>query len=249
MLKEELRLFPGNQEGFSLFQRISPIARQDISTSKDEFSELYQKVRKFTMVGEERMRALYLGAINICEADLRGNFVECGVAAGGSSALLAWVIQKYSHHPCFLYCFDTFSGMPKPTALDAHAGIDAQKTGWGQGTCAAPVGSLMEVASLLDVASLVKPIPGLFQDTLPLAKAEIGPIALLHLDGDWYESTRAILENLYPQVVPGAYLQVDDYGHWEGCRKAFHDYFEKQPKQPDLEKIDATWVWFNKSGP
>ena len=180
MLKEEIRLFPHNLNALNLL-KITPYPKLYFkNTANDEFSKVLSQILNYTMVGEDRLRSLYNGAVKICEADIEGNFVEFGVAAGGSSALLAWVIKKYSRQNRFLYSFDTFTGMPEPTAMDTHAGIKAQNTGWGQGTCAAPVGSLLEVASLLGVTSIVKPVPGLFQDTLPVKRGEIGPIALLH---------------------------------------------------------------------
>jgi len=138
--------------------------------------------------------------------------------------------------------------MPEPGKDDTHAGISAQQTGWGHGTCAAPLESLLAVAEKLGVSALIRPVRGLFQETLPLAKAEIGPIALLHLDGDWYDSTRAILDNLYNQTREGAYMQVDDYGHWDGCRKAIHDFEGERGVNFVKHVIDGTGVWFEKPG-
>ena len=71
---------------------------------------------------------------------------------------------------------------------------------------------------------LVEPIQGLFADTLSAHRARIGQIALLHLDGDWYHSTREILHNLFDAVSVGAPLQVDDYGFWDGCKRAIVEF-------------------------
>jgi SAM-dependent methyltransferase len=136
--------------------------------------------------------------------------------------------------------------MPEPTNKDMHNGISAQDTGWGTGTCAAPMESLMALLQSLGTTHLVQPIRGLFADTLPEIKDTIGPIAFLHMDGDWYDSTRDILVNLYDQLVPGAYVQVDDYGHWEGCRKALHDFFSERDIDIQLHPIDGTGIWFSK---
>jgi hypothetical protein len=248
MLKEELRLFPENMEARMLYAtELQDLPTPQVDEGVDEFADVLRAINPYTMLSKERLEALYKGAKDICESDLGGSFVECGVSAGGSSALLAWVVKKYSRQPRFVYCFDTFQGMPKPGIDDRHAGIPAQKTGWGHGTCAAPLESLMEAAGKVDAAELIRPIKGLFQHTLPLAKDEIGPIALLHLDGDWYDSTRAILENLYVQTQPGAYLQIDDYGYWDGCRKAVEEFEAELGERFDLEVIDATGVCFRKA--
>lgn len=250
MLKEELRFFPENMKARTL----ASIKTHGITTPQaygqiDKFTDVLRAVNPYTMLSRERLEALYLGAKKICESGLVGSFVECGVSAGGSSALLAWVAKKYSRQPRAVYCFDTFEGMPAPGIDDRHAGIPAQKTGWGQGTCAAPLESLVEAAGKVDAVEVIRPVKGLFQHTLPMTRHEIGPIALLHLDGDWYDSTRAILENLYAQTQPGAYLQIDDYGYWDGCRKAVEEFEAELGVKFAMDVIDATGVCFKKPEP
>jgi hypothetical protein len=66
------------------------------------------------------------------------------------------------------------------------------------------------------------------------------------MDGDWYESTRDILDNLYDCLLPGAYIHVDDYGHWDGCRKVADDFFAARQPAPTLRRIDASGVWMVK---
>lgn len=87
---------------------------------------------------------------------------------------------------------------------------------------------------------------GWFQDTLPKDKEKIGKIALLRLDGDWYESTKCCLENLYDNVIIGGYIVLDDYGYWEGAKKALDEFFIKRKISPELIKIDYTGVYFKK---
>jgi len=245
-LKEELRFFPENQQARALLDKIQPPEDPAPADRDAEFRELLKIVRPHTMVGEPRLYSLYNLAKDVCAEDIPGNFVECGVAAGGSSALLAAVIARYSKRPRILYCFDTFCGMPDTTALDVHAGQAADATGWGSGTCAAPEQSLLEVCGRLNVAGLVHPVKGLFADTLPRTRAEIGAIAFLHMDGDWHSSTRDILENLFDQVGDNARIQIDDYGYWEGCKRAVEEFEAKRGLKLDLHTIDATGVWTRK---
>lgn len=249
MLKEELRFHPSNAEASSLLESIGGLGKIETPCGDSEFSYIYSKIHDYTMLGPERLHALYQGAKSVCQSGLCGNFVECGVAGGGSSALLAWVVRKYSSEPRLLFSLDTFEGMPLPGNEDTHAGRNAQATGWGAGTCAAPVESLLKIAKELDVSDVIRPIKGLFQQTLPTAKQEIGPIALLHLDGDWYDSTRTILENLYAQTQPGAYLQIDDYGYWDGCRKAVEEFEAELGLKFAIDIIDSTGVCFRKAAP
>jgi hypothetical protein len=65
-------------------------------------------------------------------------------------------------------------------------------------------------------------------------------IALLRLDTDWYESTRHELVHLFPLIVPGGVLIVDDYGHWRGARQAVDEYFAEQRVPILLNRIDYT---------
>jgi hypothetical protein len=246
MLKEELRLFPTNKKAKDLLKRQQQSHFFKKNTACPKLKKIINILNPYTMLSSERLEALYEGAKRICHDDIPGNFVECGVAGGGSSALLALAIKKFSKRPRSLFCFDTFQGMPAPGFKDTHRGIPAQKTAWGQGTCSAPVESLIEIAGILGVKPLIHPVIGLFQETLPITKNKIGRIGLLHLDGDWYDSTKAILENLYKNAVKGAYMQVDDYGHWEGCKKAVDEYLLMEKYKPQLHVIDNTGVWFKK---
>ncbi|NJR66350.1 MAG: hypothetical protein HC772_15155 [Leptolyngbyaceae cyanobacterium CRU_2_3] len=176
--------------------------------------------------------------------------MECGTCRGGAAALLAAVIQCYSLRPRLLYAFDTFEGMPAPTAADRHAGIPANETGFGVGTLKAPVAEhLNQICQALNVSEIVVPVAGLFADTLPQYKPEIGDIALLHADGDWYESTMDIFNILYDRVIMDGFIQIDDYGHWEGCRLAIHEFERSQNASFPLRMIDYTGVWFRKQDP
>lgn len=246
--KEELRHYPDNPQAASFLNTLYSQNNIIIHNQKNlgEFEKIYSRISTYSMLGRDRLNSLFTIAKNCCEHDLPGNFVECGVAAGGSSALLAWVIKTYSKRPRFLYCFDTFEGMPDPTIEDSHANTPANDTGWGAGTCAAPMQSLIDICEKMGVAGIIRPAKGLFKHTLPEKSQEIGPIAFLHMDGDWYESTNDILENLYEQVIPQGYIQVDDYGHWDGCKKALHEYESKLGEKFDLNRIDSTGVWFRK---
>jgi cephalosporin hydroxylase len=245
-LKEELRYFPGNSLAGEMLGSLRAEHPEVTSMGTQEFRDLLAVVRPYTMVGEARLWSLYSLAKQVCEDDAPGHFVECGVAGGGSSALIAAVIARHSRRPRKLFAFDSFEGMPPPSALDVHGDHSAEAHGWSTGTCAAPEASLREVCAILGVEALVEPIKGFFGHTLPLHRDRIGPIAFLHMDGDWYESTRDILVNVFDQVVPGSPIQVDDYGYWDGCRGAVSEFQEQRGLAWDLHDIDGTGVWFVK---
>lgn len=244
-LKEELRYFPDNGPAKILLESLSSANRPEPSVAAGEFNEIMGLIRPYTMLGEKRLLSLFNLAREICELDLPGNFVECGVAAGGSSALLAAIIARHSRRPRKLFSFDTFEGMPVSTELDTHQGQSAEASGWGAGTCAAPEASLREACDKLGVAEFVEPVKGLFSESLPVWRERVGPIAFLHMDGDWYSSTTDIFENLFDQVVPGGHIQIDDYGYWDGCRRAVADFEQKRGLKFQLHRIDETGVWLS----
>ncbi len=247
-LKEELRFFPDNSKAATLLQTLAHENAVALTLGDPEFRQLAQSILPYTMLSEARLLSLFELAKKVCEEDLPGQFVECGVAAGGSASLLAVVLRRYSQQPRRLFAFDTFEGMPATSRFDTHAGQKADETGWGQGTCAAPQASVQEVCRKLGVEAFVELVPGLFAATLPVHRQRIGPIALLHMDGDWYASTRDILENLYQNVISGGVIQIDDYGHWEGCKKAVDEFAQKRQLRFEFHRIDQTGVWLRKQG-
>lgn len=154
-LQEELRYFPDNEEAKKLLNQIVTQYPQRACSKVDdtEFQELYQIIHPYTMVGEDRLFSLFSLAKRVCIEDIPGNFVECGVAAGGSSALLAYIIKRYSKRVRWHFAFDSFEGMPSPGEQDKDvADMAADSSGWGTGTCAAPIESLNEICDKLGVS-------------------------------------------------------------------------------------------------
>jgi hypothetical protein len=206
---------------------------------EQNFYHLYGMVHDFTMLSTDRLRGLYDAVMSAIEAGIPGDIVECGTARGGSAALMCLILKELGAERSLWVC-DTFEGIPPATDDDPAEAL--QYTGQFRGDIE-DVLSLFSQFGILQNAQLVK---GLFQDTLPSLGVE--KIAVLHLDGDWYESTRCGLENLYDRVVPGGVIQIDDYGHWAGCQKAVKEFFFKREFMPDLTFLDYTGVQFKKEG-
>ena len=80
---------------------------------------------------------------------------------------------------------------------------------------------------------------GWFQETLRALPAGFGAIALLRIDGDWYESTKICLDVLFPKVVSGGIVVIDDYGKWSGCREAVDEFLAGLRRPLLLNHIDA----------
>ena len=187
----------------------------------------------------------------VVRAGIPGALVECGVWRGGVMMAMLLEAQACGDTSRHAYLYDTFEGMSAPGPQDmslvngkgqpltATTGLDGQNP---HTTYAAKrpyrFGQLMVSRSLEDVqtgiASLGLPsshihyVKGKVEDTLPGTLPE--QIALLRLDTDWYESTKAEMAHLFPRLSPGGVLIVDDYGRWAGSRQAVDEYLgEHQP--------------------
>jgi O-methyltransferase len=79
-----------------------------------------------------------------------------------------------------------------------------------------------------------------------LPKLETGPLALIRLDGDLYESTYVALAHLYSRLSPGGFVIVDDYGALPNCKAAVVDFRSKNAIDAPLHVIDWTGVWWQK---
>jgi hypothetical protein len=104
------------------------------------------------------------------------------------------------------------------------------------GRCRGELGEVAALFASLGLGHRARLVPGLFADTLPVT--DTGPIAVLHLDGDWYASVRVSLEQLYPRVAPGGVIQVDDYGRWQGARRAVDEFLAARGLSAALQRVD-----------
>jgi Macrocin-O-methyltransferase (TylF) len=203
------------------------------SFSSDPFARLYKTVRPYTMSGNRRLRGLYAAVRHVTAEGIPGDIVECGTARGGSAALMGLALREAAADRT-LWIFDTFEGIPPPTAADPDYEIAALYTGDFRGELE-EVEGLFRRLGILDRARFVK---GLFQETVP--RFEVPAIAVLHLDGDWYESVKICLDCLYERVSRGGIIQIDDYGHWAGARKAVDEFMADRRIVEPLRYLDYT---------
>jgi len=184
------------------------------------FRAIYRKYRAYTQIHE----AKYVENLDLCASfeAVRGCVVECGVWRGGMSAGMADVLG--AHRQYFL--FDSFEGMPPASEdLDGTAAIAWQSNTTGpiyRNNNIAPQEEA-ETAMKLSAATSYSLIKGWFNETTPHFKPP-SEIAVLRLDGDWYESTKVCLENLYRYVAPSGIVIIDDYYNWDGCARAVNEF-------------------------
>jgi len=201
--------------------------------STTEFAQIYRKVRPYSMCGNVRLRALYRAVRHVVEREILGDVVECGSAAGGSAFLMALTLKRLGSTRA-VWMFDTFDGLPAPTRDDP----DWETANRYTGSCRATLDEVTELAERLGIRDHCRFVKGRFQDTL--ATAPIGAVSVLHIDGDWFESVKVCLVALYDRVSPGGLIQIDDYGHWKGARKAVDQFLAQRPIPSPLRRVDYT---------
>ena len=191
------------------------------------------KCLEFSLVGWQGLEVTYDCTRRAIADRVPGALVECGVAQGGSALLLALINREFGRDERMLWLFDSYQGLPDPTKDD----YEGDKTGTHvrplpKGSC---LGTYEEVSRLLFVhnqisSQAISMVKGWFQDTLPVTRSKIGPIAVLRLDGDWYESTKVCFENLFDQVSNNGFVILDDYFSCFGCKKATDEFLAARGK-------------------
>lgn len=219
---------------------ITPDIRSD-----RQFMHLYDQCRAYTMTSPERLFSLYQAVNYVIDNNIPGDFIECGVWKGGSSMMMALTLLNRGVKDRSIYMYDTYEGMSEPTDMDkSFTGADASEL-LSKENISDPASiwcysSLEEVKKNISQTSYPADkiifVKGKVEDTLASNKPV--KVAILRLDTDWYESTKKELEELYPLLAERGVLIIDDFGHWEGAKKAVLEYFEAS--KPLLHRIDNT---------
>jgi O-methyltransferase len=167
------------------------------------------RAKDLTMIGPYRARTLYRLARSVERRGVAGAIVDCGVRNGGSTMLLSEGAPSRE-----VWAFDSFEGMPAPTAMD--------EGGWmyEEGALRGSVETLRRGFETYGDPERLRVVEGWFADTLPAAVPEIDRIAILHVDADFYEPVKLALETFYPKLSRGGYVIVDDYFAFIGARRA-----------------------------
>ena len=205
-----------------------------------------------SMTGDARLLAL-VDAVRYCvHRQLAGAFVECGVWRGGSVLAVIRTLQDLGVSDRDVYLYDTFEGMTEPTAADISdaepPALEIWRAAQTEKQVAWPEVFAPELVNEDAVRSVIAGsgypsehvhfVKGPVEQTIPGTVPE--EIELLRLDTDWYESTRHELTHLFPRLLPGGVLIIDDYGHWRGAQKAVDEYFAESNAPLLLNRIDYT---------
>ena len=210
----------------------------------EDYRDIIRAVRPYTMTGNGKLHALISATRYVQRFSIPGAVVECGVWRGGSMHAVARTLAGLGATDRDLYLYDTFGGMTEPGDKDRrHDGTSAAQI-LGAADKSATVWA---VASLDDVKAGFETVPyprervhyveGPIEQTVPAQMPD--QIAILRLDTDWYESTAHEFEHLYPRLVSGGVLMIDDYGFWKGSREATDEFMERTGERLLLVRMDS----------
>jgi hypothetical protein len=221
------------------------------------FQESYERCTAYTMTSVERLYSLHKCVEYLVDASIAGDLAECGIWRGGSCMMMAQTLLASGDRDRRILMYDTYEGHPQPDPerdidLWGNSGYEewrrqtseGQVKGWG-------FASLQEVRENMQTTGYpddkLEYIKGMVEETVPVHIPD--RLALLRLDTDWYESTQVALVYLYPKLVTGGVLIIDDYGHYRGQRQAVDEYFAAAGNRPLLHRIDYSCRVAVKSAP
>ena len=231
------------------------VARKLSGASNDKAAELaldftederkvLSRVRDYTMTSPARVVSLVRAVDYIVAQAIPGDFVECGVAAGGSIMAMAIRLKMLGAANRRIWLYDTFEGMSEPTDHDRGrfgepAGPRYRKR-LKDGVSTWINHPLERVKAAIATTgypeTLVEYVKGKVEETL---RGRLpGPLALLRLDTDWHASTAAEMEHLWPLLAPGGIAIADDYYRWQGSRKAIDEYLAARRIRVFWSRID-----------
>lgn len=197
-----------------------------------------------TMIGRMRLENIERLILDMIDAKVPGDFVECGVWRGGSSLFARAVLKALNVHDRKVHLVDSFEGLPKasqPKDRDVWSKMDFLKVSLEQ------VQEPFRQLGLLDNGVAFH--KGFFHQSLPqlrkLLLSNNKRIAVLRMDGDMFESTMDILYNLYDLVSVGGCIIIDDFAIRE-AKEAVESFLQYHGLIVDYNTIDESSSYFCK---
>lgn len=208
-------------------------------------------VMPFSLVGAGGLEATDRAAQSVNDAGIEGDFAELGVARGGCASLLGMSAFGSGAPRRKLWLFDSYEGLPEPGERDFVANGDTgdHVRPLPKGSC---FGALEEVRSLtLGRFNLpedrIEFVQGWFENTVPATRDQIKKLAILRIDGDWYDSTKVCLEGLFDKVQTGGVVIIDDYDSCIGAKRAVDEFVAARHLNVTLCSDGRGGRWFRKA--
>jgi hypothetical protein len=201
-----------------------------------------------TMSGLRRLDDLQACVDAVVRDGVEGDLIEAGAWRGGATILMrAALDSSRDGRDRTVWVADSFQGFPE-TEGDAPDQVRFTRFLRAFDFLAVSLEEVQDNFARFGLERGVRFVPGFFKDTLP--ELTDRRWAIVRLDGDTYEATQVALECLYPGLLPGGYLVIDDYGAFEECRRAVDEFRQEQGITEPIEEVDWTCVrWRRGSDP
>jgi len=195
-----------------------------------------------TMIGLTGLDNIDLAVRTVLEEGVPGDLMETGVWRGGASIFMRAALFVHGDKERCVWVADSFAGLPEvDMAAFPEDEVWSPLSGW-LAVSQADVEANFRHYGFLD--DRVRFLPGWFRDTLPNAPVE--QLAVLRLDGDFYESTFVALEALYGKVSPGGFVIIDDYGGVPQCKQAVDDFRADHAIDAPVHPADGSIIYWRK---
>ena len=202
---------------------------------KDEFFwRIFKKCEPYTMIGVDALYNVYRSVEYIVRNKIEGDFVECGVFLGGTVMAAAEFLNHFEGQRRKIYLFDTFEGFPENTEdLDIFGNsVKFHSHRNFKDVVMSNLASCDYDTSQFEFA--VGPVEKTLRDPAMIPSK----VAYLRLDTDYYESTRIEFEVLYPKLVSRGICTIDDYGTFQGSKRATDEYLSNLNEFPFVNRIN-----------
>lgn len=225
---------------------------KNISRFVAKHVQQYQQSNAVSMLPIVRFDNLQSCIENVIRDNIPGDLIETGVWRGGATIFMRAVLKVHEITDRKVWVADSFEGLPEPDAekfpLEAASYNSAAMTKFYDHLAVSLEDVQENFRSFAMLDEQVMFLKGWFCDTLPTAPIE--KLAIMRLDGDYYESTMDALVGLYDRLAPGGYLIVDDFGedNWTYCSKAVHDFRGKRGITDPIIRVDKPCSYWRKSG-
>ena len=235
----------------TLFAQEPDADSSNLTTYAARFVKHYINGSAVTMLPQCRLDNIRACLAQILTEGVPGDLIETGVWRGGATIFMRGILQAYGDSVRQVWVADSFEGLPEPDAerfpkeATFHHGKIMQRLYKNMAATLEEVRANFAAYGLLD--ERVRFLKGWFKDTLPTAPVD--RLALIRLDGDYYDSTMDALNSLYDKLSVGGVVIVDDYGEdaWTHCRQAVDAFRAQRDIRDPLTRVDSKCYWWRRS--
>jgi hypothetical protein len=228
-----------------------PDVDEEVHRFVPAFTKHYMKSPAITMLPMARMDNLEHCVRTVVADNVNGDLIETGVWRGGATILMRAILKSLDVRDRTVWVADSFEGLPEPdaekfpTEAKGFHGPVITKAYDRFAASIETVQANFQAFGLLD--NQVRFLKGWFKDTLP--NAPIERLAVMRLDGDYYESTMDALTALYDKLSVGGFVIIDDYAEdlWTNCRQAVDEFRASRGITDELIRVDSKCSYWRRS--